>query len=69
MSHIARLVLVGTTPDERALIASEEWSRAKQALHFVASEPDHGRAEADRAEALRLYRQARRDARASRQGA
>jgi hypothetical protein len=57
----------GTTPDERALVASLEWSRAKQAMHFAISVADRERADAERAAALLLYRQARRDARASRE--
>lgn len=52
-----------TTPDERALVASREWSRAKQAGCFATSVADRERADADRAAALWLYRQARREAR------
>ena len=62
---IGALVRQGTTPDERAQIASEEWSRAKQAVHFTASGADREQADADRVTALRLYREARREARQS----
>ena len=60
---IAGLVSEGTTPDERALIASEQWNRAKRALHFANSEAARRRADAQRAAALRLYVQARRQGR------
>jgi hypothetical protein len=63
---LAELVRQGTTPDERALIASQLWSQAKRAVHFATTQDDRVVADADRATALRLYRQARRDAPASR---
>jgi hypothetical protein len=64
MTRVERLVLAGTTPDERTMIAATVWSSAKQAVHFATNGADRQSADADRLEVLRLYRQLRREARA-----